>query len=204
MRKLIYGVGVYDADYSAQKCVYFGRSNGKQNRKVVWRCPFYQVWTSMLTRCYNDKYKLKQPSYKGVTVTDEWHLFSNFKVWMETQDWEGKQLDKDLLVRGNKIYSPETCIFVTRQVNVFLTDRSNDRGDLPIGVAFHKASGKFCANCSNPVTLKREWLGLFGCPEEAHRCWLSKKLEHAHTLAALQTDLRVAKALVDRYENYGM
>ena len=121
---------------------------------------------------------------------------------MESQDFEGKQLDKDLLFEGNKVYSKETCVFVTRVVNMFTVDRSNDRGEWSIGVYWNKASEKFRAMCRNPLTKKQEHLGLFTCELEAHQAWLKRKLELATLLAAEQTDSRVARALIERYTNY--
>jgi hypothetical protein len=122
---------------------------------------------------------------------------------MSSQDYEGLQLDKDLLVRGNKVYSPETCVFVSRQVNLFLIDRGNNRGEYKIGVCWSKRNSKFKAQCRNPYTNKQEYLGLFESEEESHQTWLTKKLEHAYTLAAIQTDVRIVEALIKRYESYG-
>jgi hypothetical protein len=121
---------------------------------------------------------------------------------MEKQDWEGLQLDKDLLFEGNKIYSAETCVFVTKAINTFTTDRGNDRGEWLIGVDWHKRVGKFKSQCRNPFTKKGEYLGYFACEQQAHKAWLKRKLELAHLLAAEQTDERVAKALIERYTNY--
>jgi len=203
MSKLVYGVGINDADYVTQIKEELGVSGGKRKQKVVWICPFYTTWKNMLRRGYSNKFKIKQPTYKDVTVCEEWHRFSTFRAWMQAQCCEGSHLDKDLLVPGNKVYSPESCVFVSRQVNNFFLDRGNDRGDYKIGVDWHKQSGKFKARCNNPITGSREYLGLFESEEVAHQAWLSKKLEHAYALAATQTDPRVAKALIARYENYG-
>ena len=156
----------------------------------------------MLTRCYNEKHLVKNPSYKDCVVCEEWKRFSNFKAWMEIQDWEGKQLDKDLLIRGNKLYSPETCVFVSKVINSFITESGASRGQYPIGVKWDKNAKKFRVFCSNPFTGKQESLGYFSCPEESHKIWLKRKLELAKLLAEEQDDQRVAKALVDRYENY--
>lgn len=191
MRK-VHGVGINDADYVVQRNVVV---DGK--RKQEWRCPYYSAWAEMLKRCYSETYHKKRPTYIGCTITEEWETFTNFKVWMEAQDWDGKQLDKDLLVKGNKEYSPSTCVFVTRAVNLFMTDRGADRGDLPLGVSRNR--GKYIAYCSNPFTKKQECLGLFSCPEEAHTAWKAKKAEHAKSLAEEQTDERVKKALLERY-----
>ena len=92
----------------------------------------------MLERSYSEKFKEKHPTYKDVTCCEEWLTFSNFKSWMEQQDWEGKDLDKDLLVYQNKIYSPETCCFLSHKINTFLTTSAKIRGDQPIGVYWHK------------------------------------------------------------------
>lgn len=101
---IVYGVGINDADY--------------QVSKGSWRCPFYKHWKNMLARCYSPAFQRNQPLYVGCTVDPRWHRFSHFKSWMETQDWEGKQLDKDRKVSGNKVYGPDTCQWLTRKENV--------------------------------------------------------------------------------------
>lgn len=197
---LVYGAGINDTDYTTQVQVTVGyREDGKQIRKLVWACPFYTAWTHMLERCYSSKYQEKRPTYVGCTVVEEWKTFSKFKAWMEKQDWEGKQLDKDLLVHSNKVYGPEHCVFVSRQINVFMIERTASRGEWPIGVYWDKGKKKFRACCNNPFTKKREKLGYFTCPNEAHNAWLKRKREHAKALANLQTDRRVSNALIDRY-----
>ena len=200
-RKLVYGVGINDADYVVRKNETI-EVNGKQKQKMVWICPFYQAWENMLKRCYSAKYQETRPTYKGCSVSDDWLRFSNFKSWMEAQNWEGKQLDKDLLFERNKIYSADTCVFVTPMVNTFTIDCGVSRGEWLIGVSWHKGANKFMSRCSSPFTKKRENLGYFTCEEEAHQAWLKRKLELAYELAAIQTDERVAKALIDRYTNY--
>ena len=152
--------------------------------------------------CYSTKFQERQPTYIGCTVSEEWLTFSNFKNWMMTQDWEGNQLDKDLLFKGNKIYSPETCVFVTPMVNTFTIDQGAARGDCLIGVCWHKGMSKYKSQCGNPFTGEQEYLGLLTCEQEAHRAWLKRKLELAYELAAIQTDERIAEALIDRYSNY--
>lgn len=186
-RSKVQHIGINDSDEIVGK-----RINGKMKQ-----CPIYVTWCNMLKRCYSSLTQEKQPSYKGCSVCDEWLVFSNFKKWMEEQDWEGKFLDKDLLFPGNKIYSPETCILVSRGVNNFLTSRSRDRGSFPLGVSWHSPSKKFCAYVSNPFLSKQEHLGLFNTAEEAHAAWLSRKKEIAKELAAQQEDGRVAAALLN-------
>ena len=196
------GAGINDADYVTQKWEEAGYVDGKRKQKLVWRCPFYRAWSDMLSRCYSAKYQENRPTYIGCTVSDEWHTFSNFRSWMETQDWEGNQLDKDLLFEGNKAYGADSCVFVTQLVNSFTADNRAARGEWMIGVSWHKASEKFQASCKNPFTKKQETLGYFDCEQQAHESWLKRKLELAHELAVIQTDPRVAKALVDRYTQY--
>ena len=200
-KKLVYGVGINDADYVTQKMDTF-YVNGVRKQRLVWVCLYYRAWTSMLKRCYSAKHQERQPTYVGCSVSEEWLRFSNFRRWMEKQDWEGMQLDKDILFSGNKVYSAETCVFVTNMVNLFTTDRGNDRGEWLIGVNWNKPAGKFRSRCRNPFTKKQEHLGLFINELDAHQAWLKRKLELAHLLAAEQTDERVAKALIERYTNY--
>ena len=121
---------------------------------------------------------------------------------MNSQNWEGKQLDKDLLVEGNKVYSAETCAFVSSMVNTFVNDCGASRGDWPIGTYWNKRDRTFHSRCNNPFTKKIEHLGYFMCEQEAHQAWLTRKLELAKDLAEIQSDERVAKALIERYTNY--
>lgn len=155
----------------------------------------------MLRRCYSEKFLLNYPSYIGCYTVEEWHLFSNFRAWMIMQQWEGKELDKDIIFRGNKVYGPETCVFIDARVNTFLGEKNLSGRTLPIGVTFDKNSNKYKAECQS-VEMGRKHLGLFNNPEDAHQAWLAYKLKQAYILAELQTDERVAKALINRYENY--
>ena len=198
-KKLVYGVGINDADYVVQKLETIGYVDGKIKQKLIWFCPYYRSWRNMLARCYSGKLQDRCPAYKGCTVSDDWLTFSVFKAWMAVQDWDSKQLDKDILIEGNKVYSADTCVFVTRAVNNFILDRGDARGEFLIGVHWHKQSKKFQSKCNNPFTKKYEHLGLFTCEQKAHETWLRRKIELAHELAAIQEDPRVAKALIDRY-----
>ena len=201
-KKLVFGVGINDADYVVVKKEEVGYVDGKRKQKTVWRCLYYQTWINMLKRCYSTKFQKKNPTYIGCTVSKEWLTFSAFKAWMEKQDFEGKQLDKDLLFEGGKIYRAEACVFVTQTVNLFTTDSRTARGEWLIGVDWQKRDSKFRTRCSNPFTKKQESLGHFNCEMEAHQAWLKRKLELAHELAAIQEDPRVATALVERYSQY--
>lgn len=187
--KLIFGVGINDADYNVARK---GWVEGKY--KIVWACPFYLVWKEMIRRCYDVSLHKRLPTYKNCTICKDWIYFSNFKDWMETQDWERKELDKDIIVAGNKFYSPETCVFVSSRVNLFIRERKKNNS-LPTGVFLTK-SGKYQA------TGNGKFLGYYETAEQAHQVWLNFKIEKAYELAEEQSDERVAKSLIDRYENY--
>lgn len=197
-KKLVFGVGINDADYTVKKFETIGYVGGKRKQKQVWICPYYQAWKDMLKRC-SEKWQEKHPTYRGCSVSTEWLTLSVFKNWMMAQDWEGLQLDKDILIEGNKLYSAKTCVFVTQAVNKFANDNEAKRGEWLVGVSWHKGMSKFRSNCQNPFTKKKEHLGYFANEQEAHGAWLKRKLELAHELASIQTDERVAKALIDRY-----
>lgn len=186
-RNLIKGVGVNDADYKVAPVV-----NG-----VVVRCPYYLTWINMLDRCYNLDLHLRQPTYAGCTVCEEWLIFSKFKAWMETQDWKGKQLDKDILYANNKQYNAETCAFVSRDVNMFLVNCLDPKGASMVGVTWDKHARKFRAQCSDRG--KRVRLGYFDSELEAHKAWKEHKIKLALILAGEQTDERIADAIKARF-----
>lgn len=179
----IHGVGINDADYLIRKIV-----NGKSTI-----CPIYQIWANMITRCYSDKYQSRQPTYIGCTVCEEWLLFSNFRLWMVSQDYEGKALDKDIIVFGNKIYSPETCCFVPQELNSLLCDSAAIRGKFKQGVTWHKAGNKFQAQIK--VNGKRKHLGLFISEESASDKYINEKIKIILAAAYYQTDMRVSDGL---------
>lgn len=189
-RKLVQGIGLNDATYQTTIKV-FGKD-------IV--CPYYQTWKSMLVRCYNTTCQTRQPTYIGCSVCSEWHTFSVFKAWMETQDWQNNQLDKDILVKGNKIYSPDTCIFVSRRVNLLLTDRGTKRGLYKIGVTFDKVSSKFKAACNNGS--KGITIGYFPTEDEAHIAYIKFKKTVIINCASEQTDLRLKQALLTIANSY--
>lgn len=187
-KKLICGMGINDATYTTAP-----RVNG-----VQLKCPYYRKWSSMIERCYSEACLKERPSYKGCTVTPEWLSFMTFREWMMTQDWEGNELDKDILIKGNSVYGPDTCLFVSQAVNSFILDNPKNRGKWPIGVYLHKPN-KWRAMLSVPGRNKI-CLGVHGSPEEAHSAYLIGKQKMAMKLASEQNDPRVAAALIERYK----
>ena len=179
--RLVYGVGFNDANYAVCR---------RNNKKRIW-CPFYRVWIAMLGRCYNELEQKRHPTYRGCYVNKEWLVFSSFKEWMTTQDWVGKELDKDILVQGNKVYSPLLCIFVRQHINTLLVNRKAERGDYPLGVGLIKLSGKYRARCS--AYGKQKLIGNYDTPEEAHEAYKKFKYKYIAEVANQQSEpLRTA------------
>ncbi len=150
----------------------------------------------MLMRCYSEKYQAKAPTYAGCTVCDEWLMFSNFKGWMQTQNWLGLHLDKDILIRGNKIYRPEACAFVTLETNNFLLDARRRGENWLVGANKMPKGNRIRGRCRNPFNGKTEHLGTFDCMADAHDAWIKRKTELARLLAEKEVDQRIKSALL--------
>lgn len=196
--KKLFGVGINDADYATRVRKELPPINGKRRQETVWTCPYFQTWRNMLARTYSESVLKVRGTYKEVEVCEEWHTFSNFKAWMEQQDWEGKELDKDLLSTSGKIYSPMTCVFISPELNSFLSIKQSKKTDLPIGVHRYR-NGKYVAQCNSGKDMKR-FLGYFDTPDEAHAAWKEQKKLCAIKLIEQQTDRRVISALIKRFE----
>lgn len=122
--RTVYGVGfIGEGEYKPS-------NNRKDTRQ-------YKTWSSMIKRCYNERYIEKNHTYKGCSVAEEWHNFQNFAKWYDENYYEIEGevmcLDKDILVKGNKIYSPETCVFVPHSINTLFIKNEAKRNDMPIG-----------------------------------------------------------------------
>ena len=161
-RSLVFGVGVND---------WVG--NISVGGKKIWE---YQLWNGMLQRCFDEKYKQRQPTYNDVTCSKDWLLMTKFiedVSKMKGYGFEGWELDKDILQKGNKLYSKDTCCFVPSEINNLLTKRDNFRGEYPVGVSFNKPSGKFQARLT--INGKLKHLGLFTTAEEAFQAYKAAK-----------------------------
>ena len=142
VKRPVYGVGINDTDY-------------------VFETKEYKTWRNMLERWYCKKTQDKFPTYKGCTVCDEWHTFSNFKRWFQSNYIDGWELDKDILSINNKVYSPQTCCFVPRELNSCLRRSVVNK---EVGIYTTKL-GKYIATIN--VDGKRRYLGTFESFEDA-------------------------------------
>ena len=149
----------------------------------------YTCWQSMLMRCYSAKYKEKYPTYKGCYVCVDWLYYPNFKNWYDNNYYEidnkTSQLDKDILIKGNKVYSPNTCVFVPNFINKLFTKSQKTRGDLPIGVTYDKKYKKYKANLrvfKNGKSVKKG-LGYFDTAYEAFESYKRVKEDYIKEVA---------------------
>jgi len=161
-RSLVYGVGVND---------WIGAV--KVGGKLIWE---YVLWRGVLQRCFDEKLKQRQPTYNDVTCSKEWLSMTTFiedVSQMRGYGLKGWELDKDILQKGNKLYSKSTCCFVPAEVNQLLVKSDRIRGEYPVGVDFHKVSGKFRASLA--INGKQKHLGYFTTPEEAFFAYKAAK-----------------------------
>lgn len=197
--RIIMGWGIYDCDRPYSTTVNVGSESKR------YTCPYFRKWHAMLIRTFSKSLKDKYPSHIGTTICDDWKYFSNFKSWIDCQPnrrWENLHMDKDLLVIGNKQYSPSTVVFIDQSINNFIVNKRKEGGTYMLGVTDHYYGNKlnpFMASCRNPFTKKRGSIGYFKTELEAHKAWQAKKHEYACQLADLQDDPRVADALRQRY-----
>ncbi|MFT8312942.1 MAG: hypothetical protein ABF633_01660 [Clostridium sp.] len=158
----------------------------------------YQTWSNMMTRCYNKKWQEKFPTYIGCSVCDEWHDYQVFAKWFYDNYYiingHRMDLDKDILIKGNKIYSPNTCVFVPHFINALFIKKDANRGDLPLGVAITEC-GYYLAQCSVPdVGLKH--LGNYKTPKEAFNAYKEFKEQLIKDIADTYKD-KISKRLYD-------
>lgn len=152
--QIIYGFGVNDLN------------------RTVSDDPIYFTWKRMIERCYAQTTLDNCPTYQDKYVSLDWKWASKFESWMLEQPWQGMELDKDLLVLGNKEYGPNTCSFVPKKVNLILGTSEGKRGDYMLGVCLHStARHKFQSRCG------QKYLGLFDDEPSAHRAWQKAKSE---------------------------
>lgn len=174
----VYGVGCNDVQFQI-----------RVDRKHIWQ---YHLWMNMLQRAFDAKYKQHRPTYEDVTCCDEWLSFANFLEWLNKQvEYKGhpigSALDKDIIVKGNKTYSPDVCCFVPQAVNSLLLDSGATRGEFPVGVCFDKCRSKFVAQmcCFG----KMKYLGRYDTIEDAAFAYKTAKEAQIKIVATQYKDV---------------
>ena len=169
--KNMYHPSKYEVGYIGEG-KYATKINGKDTKE-------YCTWSDMLKRGYSELFQKNQITYLECTINKQWHNFQVFAQWFDDNYKEGFELDKDILVKGNKNYSPETCCFVPHEINSLFIKSNISRGKYPIGV--RKSGNKFQAQISKkgePVHL-----GTFDTPEEAFQTYKIAKEEYIKEMA---------------------
>ena len=184
----VYGVGIVGTKYPI--------SEGGVHTKE------YELWKNMLRRCYSDTYKKKYPTYIDCKCSENFKSYEYFYEWCNEQIGFGNigfELDKDLLVKGNKVYSEDSCIFIPTEINTLLVKRAASRGEHLIGVYWHSKNKAFVARV-NKSKGGSEYLGLFNTEIEAFKAYKTAKetfvKEQANKWKS-QIDLRAYDALMN-------
>ena len=142
----------------------------------------YQVWQRMIGRCYNPKFLNKNESYRDCEVSENFLSFQNFAEWYTSHEFYGLgyEIDKDLLIRDNKLYSKDTCLLLPKRINnLFVNARGGDRS-LPVGV-YKTRGSRYCSRfCVDGKNLP---LGTHDTPEEASAVYVKAKEDYIHSLA---------------------
>lgn len=170
----------------------------KRNHKPTVQ---YTDWSHIIIRCYKEKERDLHPAYENCKVCDEWLNFQTFAKWYDQNFYDvghGRMhIDKDILHKGNKVYSPENCIFVPQEINLLFVNRRNYRGEYPIGVS--KQGSKFNAICGYNNTVKQ--LGTYDTPEEAFLAFKTFKEKHIKDVADKYKN-KIPKKLYDALYAY--
>lgn len=167
----VYGVGNSDSKFTVMI-----KREGK-----TYLHSAYESWRLILSRCYNKRELEKFPTYSGCYVCDEWLSFMGFYEWWKKHYIRGYQLDKDILSPGNKIYSPDFCLYIPGWLNCFAASVKSKNSDLPTGVSLVK--GKYRARII--IDRKTIWLGEHDSAENAHEAWFKKKVELAQSYKSI-------------------
>lgn len=164
-------------------------------------CQLYSRWKGVLRRCHSKNGDVPD-SYKGCRVVDEWLRFSAFRAWMVEQPWQGNHLDKDILRPWEKLYCPETSVFVPQYINTLMSEKPSSLTGLPVGVV-RTLRGRPYMAMIRVLGAEKVGLGVFDTAEDAHRAWAkAKSVVIAEAIDRYRTtdryDERVCAALMDR------
>ena len=198
--KCLYDKIIYKIGYLGE-----GKYKVWENGKTT---KIYSTWYSMLNRCYSDKYHKRHTTYINCEVSEDWHNFQNFGKWYDENYYEvnGERmcLDKDILVKHNKIYSPDACVFVPERINLLFTKNDKDRGDSVIGTSSLK-NGKYRVYCNliNPETGKSKYkhLGCYDTQEKAFEVYKYYKERNIKEVADYFKE-QIPKKLYQALYNY--
>lgn len=183
--------------FENQKRIIFGK--GYNNLLEESHTQAYKIWKHVLHRCCSNDTKRMNSTYAACSICDEWLLFSNFKKWFDSHYIDGYHLDKDILVKGNKLYSPNTCCFVPRKINTLLTKSNSSRGKCLIGVTFNKSKGKYEAHVN--INGKTKHFGGFTNEYDAFIKYKTEKEKEIVRIANEYKD-RINKNVYDALINY--
>lgn len=186
-------------DFNSPEIFGIGYIGCFRNNERISKDRAYVVWRNMLMRCYDEKTHIKRPTYIGCTVCNEWHNYSNFKQWFDENYQEGYCLDKDILFKGNKVYSPKTCCFVPNEINSILTKRQNYRGNLPIGVRYSDSRLRYKVQFTK--SSDKTYIGYFSAPEEAFEAYKKAKEDYLKELANKYKE-NISEAVYNALMNY--
>lgn len=155
----------------------------------------YALWKSVITRCFKCK------SYSDCSVCDEWKYFSNFKKWFDLNYIDGYELDKDLLVKGNKVYGPNTCCFIPKEINKLLVkQKKRTSNKLPFGVVRHSKNSFQVFISRNG---KVEYLGVRNSQDDAFELYKNAKENHIKQVAQeYYKRNKITKRIYDALINY--
>lgn len=177
-------------------------SGGKYKSKIGGkRAEAYTTWYSMLQRSYYPKLHASRPTYIGCSVSDQWLEYQDFAEWFEAHEYSnhGYELDKDLLLPGNKIYTPDRCAFVPSQLNSLLTDHGATRGQYPQGVSLNKNTNNFRARIT--IDGKQRCLGCFDTELDAYLAYKEAKEANVKRMA-LEWQDRIANNVFEALMNW--
>lgn len=195
-RKHAISGGIKDPYYPIVAGVGFigeGRYRARVHNKV------YDVWRDMLRRCYKPTIGQEEKDYSGCTVCKHWHNFQNFAKWCEGRYGRGLQLDKDLLVLGNREYSPQSCTFIPQRVNSFFT------GGLKRGIYYSNKNNVWIAQCQDGEfcttgNKKQTYLGQFKDEQKALEVYKAFKIEKLNKLVLKHKDLLPDRMVENMYK----
>jgi len=168
MVKLTLGVGINDRKYPM-------KIQGKRLKES-------DLWNDLLKRCYSHSVQRNHPTYLGCSASENFKSYSYFYEWCQNQIGFGQEnyhLDKDLLFKGNKLYSEDTCLFLPSSLNLLLLTSKKRRGLLPLGVSLQ--GNRFKSDCRTEAP--NSHIGYFDTPEEAFQAYKQAKENYVKTQA---------------------